>query len=184
MKVVVIFYLALFSNVTFAQNHDYIWLTGYPESFTTIDFNNNMHSSISTGAISLTFANSSISNSAGNLEFYSNGCSVANAQFEIMPGGHPMNQGFVCNFFDNPAQGTGLAQSLLTLPLPDSESIYYIFHQNVDTMQIPEVELEVRSLHYSIVHMEEDDGKGSVTTVGEVIVEDILWGELICNFAK
>ncbi len=94
---------------------------------------------------------SSISDTLGNLLFYTNGNTVWNAQHQVMP------------------NGTGLWANLSTtnaaliVPLPDHDNLYYVFVMSAFAA--------AGSLSYSIVDMNLDGGLGDITTKNEVLVQ-------------
>ena len=90
---------------------------------------------------------STISDSDGNLLFYSDGTTVYNKNHVIMPNG---------NGLFGSASAT---QSALVVPKPDDPNIYYIF--TVDTAIEDGTDF---GLNYSVIDMTLDGGLGAVTT--------------------
>jgi len=98
--------------------------------------------SVGTSAMFQVEGSSSISDTAGNLLFYSDGVSVWNAQHQVMP------------------NGTGLfghsssTQSSMIVPFPADSKRYYLFTMDVDG--------GTHGLSYSVVNMDLDNGRGDV----------------------
>lgn len=89
----------------------------------------------------------SISDSSGNLLFYTNGNTVWDNTNEIAENGDSL----LIGYFD-PDDGTsGITQGVIILPKPDHNSIFYIF------------QIQNEGLKYSIVHINLETGEGEVT---------------------
>ena len=88
-----------------------------------------------------------ISDTSGNLLFYTDGITVYNSQHRVMSNGSGL--------YGDPSS----TQSAIIVPKPEDPFIYYIF--TVDTSAFfndPD-----RGLNYSVVDMREDNGAGAVT---------------------
>ena len=89
--------------------------------------------------------NASISDNHGNILFYTNGQTIYNKLHEVMLNG------------DNLLGHPSAAQSSIIIPLPNNDSIYYVFTTDA-------VENNYASgYRYSVVNMNRDGGKGEVT---------------------
>ena len=102
--------LPLFS---FGQKHDYTWLFGYESDLSTpgiegvrMNFNQQppVVTPISLG-VSLNISNAMISDSSGNLLFYTDGCRVIGADHQLLQNGDGLNPGEVR---DIQCEGDGL----------------------------------------------------------------------------
>jgi gliding motility-associated-like protein len=95
--------------------------------------------------------NSSISDNNGNILFYTNGATVYNRKHQIMLNG------------DGLLSHQSAAQSSIIVPLPNSDSIYYIFTTDAfeDNFR--------NGYRYSIVNMNHDGGNGEVVTKNIVL---------------
>ena len=87
----------------------------------------------------------SISDSAGNLLFYTNGSRVWNRNHEMMPNGDSLLIAEPFMHF-----GSSMTQGVLILPWPGNEGLYFLFH------------IQTTGLRYSIVNMAADDANGDV----------------------
>lgn len=160
------------SSLAFAQNkYDNVWAIGYgtfAEHFggTRIDFNS--------GAPELThFAlpyhfglglPCSISDEAGNLQFYSNGCKIINYENDVMENGEGLSPGYFHDILcDDPSYYYDAAQDMLILPRPEHPGLYVYFH--------PTTEMDVSSgkILYTEVDMNANNGKGKVTQKNQLL---------------
>lgn len=181
-KINIIYFLFLgflaHSSIGQESRQDYVWLFGQDDSYapgTTgylIDFNSDDGTFVSNdNGIGMSSANSSVCDKDGNLLFYSNGCFVMNADFEMMPNGDSINYdvfidalGINCNrgyigFQDN---------LILKDPVPNDE--YYFIHK-------PRIYngLNTRDsfpIWYSKVDMTLDGGKGDIYKKNETLYDE------------
>jgi PKD repeat protein len=95
----------------------------------------------------------------GELLFYTDGVTVWNRLHEVMP------------------NGTGLmgdpttSQSALIIPAPGRQNVFYVF--NAAPASALDASSRCLCLHYSIVDMRADDGRGDVTKKNEFLLSDI-----------
>ena len=134
-------FAVLFLNLStlnlFSQNkNDYNWIYG----FETLDLNGNSRGvqlnfndapvNVDSLIIPLKIylSNATISDNNGDLLFYTNGCAIANKNHEIMLNSEGLNPGQISN--SNCEYGySGGNQSCLILPISESGTQYYLFHQ-------------------------------------------------------
>lgn len=128
-----------------AQKEGNIWYFG---SNAGLDFNSGTPVILTNGAINTTEGCSSISDSAGNLLFYTDGSTVWNSSHMPM------------------ANGTGLTgnntstQSAIILKQPGTQNIYFIFSLFMDYC-------------YSVVDMTQNGGLGDVTSKNVIIMNAV-----------
>lgn len=183
-----IIFLMLCPFILFGQKHDNIWLFGYniyfpfnPPSGTIFDF--------STGEPELKYihfpfnlglSSASISDENGHLLFYTNGCTIMNADYEIMQNGEGLNPGIIADR-RCPIEYPASAQSSLILPQPNNDSLYYLFHKQINQeygLYLDSNSLSIKLL-YTIINRNLDGGKGGVITKNqELWVETQNFGEL------
>ena len=124
--------------------------------------------------------NVSISDTAGNLQFYTNGCDIAGANDTILPNGDNINPGQL-HYIDCVQNMRGYAsnhQSAVILPLPDTQGIYYLFHESQSIVYNPTV-ITTDKLLYSVVDMNANNGKGQVIEKNALVMFDSLaYGEM------
>ena len=145
MKKILILTILFYSTFVFSQKEANIWYFGENAG---LDFNSGTPVALTDGQLNTGEGCASISDSSGNLLFYTDGVTVYNKNHAIM------------------LNGTGLkghdssVQSAIIVPKPNSSTIYYIF--TVDAQAGPE------GLNYSEVDMTLDGGFGAITTTKNV----------------
>ncbi|MBL7781933.1 MAG: T9SS type A sorting domain-containing protein [Saprospiraceae bacterium] len=104
---------------------------------------------------------------AGQVLFYSNGCSVANRLHQIMPHGDQLNPGDisaqVC-----PQTGYIVPQGAMVLPAPGHSDQYYLIH--LGATYDPVHKLNMGPLYYSLVDMSLEGGLGDVISKNNIIL--------------
>ena len=132
-------FLSIFTNIVTAQKQNNVWHFGYSAG---LDFNSTPPVAVTGSADNLEGC-ASISDSEGNLLFYSNGESVWNRDHQLMPNGQGLEG------------GNSSTQAALIVPLPGSFSQYYLFTTGDDIYS-------GYGLAYSVVDMLADDGFGDI----------------------
>lgn len=173
--------LSLFSIVTvFGQmKYDYHWFFGY-DFDGAIPGVEGVHLRFNESPLNITLeeipfwiyqSNATMSDENGELLFYTNGCSIANKNHEIMMNGDSLNPGFFhesqCDF-----GYSGANQSCLVLPKPNSINQFYLFHKGVDYS--PSLSLYCNTLYYSLIDMSLDNSLGAVLEKNVLIREDTI----------
>ena len=161
----------------FSQGISNLWLTGYSSGIypnyggSNINFITGFPDTVKVNrSISFSDCNANISDSLGNLLFYTNGVVIGNAQNDTMVNGDSLNPG---TYTSQATYGLRVKQGNLILPLPGSSTLYYLFHetlfydQSVSDERVPEI-------YYSIVDMSLDSGRGAVTQKNVVLLSDTL----------
>ena len=161
----------------YSQGISNLWLTGYSSGIypnyggSNINFITGFPDTAKVNrSISFSDCNANISDSLGNLLFYTNGVVIGNAQNDTMVNGDSLNPG---TYTSQATYGLRVKQGNLILPLPGSSTLYYLFHetlfydQSVSDERVPEI-------YYSIVDMSLDSGRGSVTQKNVVLLSDTL----------
>lgn len=167
----------------YAQDkYDYVWLFGRYEEDTTsiyqfggtrIDFNFNPPE-ISYFDVPVDFdfnETSMICDSSGNLQLYTDGCSIVNYDNLLVENGDFINPGEVYDEWCALGYGYPSSQSSMFLPKPGSDHIYYLFHIGIDE------NLYTRYFQYSVVDMSENNGLGRVLVKNQPIFDTIHFGE-------
>ncbi|MCZ2102706.1 MAG: hypothetical protein LC107_14350, partial [Chitinophagales bacterium] len=116
-----------------------------------------------------------ISNKQGDLLFYFNGCSVANANHEIMDNGTGFNPGKVANNFCTQIGSAYVfgAQSSLILPVDNKDSIFMLIHITNDYFLKDSI-IVYGIPRYSIIDMKANGGRGRVILKNQVYIQDTL----------
>jgi PKD repeat protein len=137
-------FFALHFNNACAQHEYDIWYFG---DHAGIDFSSGSPSNLIDGNVSTVEGSAVISDTAGNLLFYTDGVTVWNKLHNVMTNGNNLNG------------GESSTQSALILKQPGNDSLYYIFTVG---------QAQTDGLQYSIVDMTLQSGNG------EVVVKNIL----------
>src|SRR5688572_24969841 len=132
--------LILFVNLLYAQNQSNNWFFGINLGIT---FNTNPPTTITGGQTTSGEGCTSISDSNGNLLFYSDGVTVWDSTHSVMQNGTGLFGDF------------SSTQSGIILPAPGNNMIYYLVTAPVSTSNNP--------LAYSIIDMSLNSGLGAVT---------------------
>jgi hypothetical protein len=133
--------------------------------------NNNIDVDSSAFILSFDAASANISDSLGNLLFYSNGNQVMNKLHQQMQGIDTLAPDWTTqNYFD---QGTNCSQEVLIVPIPEQHSKYYIFGCvgfpfSNNTLG------QTFKLQYSIIDMSLNGGIGACTQSNTTIITDTL----------
>ncbi len=164
--------------------HDYVWIFGHPagnppvERFgiNFMDFNGDEERIYKDNEIENDFwlSNTSMSDEDGNLLFYSNGCYIVDVSHEIMENGDGLNPG---NIHESmcPTGGYSTTRGLLSIPLPNHNGKYSIFHEAETLSQTPPF-VFANLLYYSVIDIELNGGLGSVVEKNQIILEDHFQG--------
>ena len=161
----------------YSQGIDNLWLSGYSSIIyntyggTNIDFRSGFtDTSTVDRPMSFSETNANISDSLGNLLFYSNGKYIANSLNDTMVNGSNLNP----NAYTTQATyGLAVKQGNLILPMPGTPNIYYLFHESLFRDQSVG-DYRVSELYYSIIDMSLDSGRGAVTQKNVILLSDTL----------
>ena len=175
-----IFGLTLFYSITAQEvRHDNIWLFGKPpnnpeEMFggSQLDFSS---FPLEAGYFEIPFdfgEIAMISDSSGQLLFYTNGCKIANREHQIMVNGDSLNPGDSYNSFCE-LFGYPTSQAEIVLPLPGSNHLYYLFHIQEDDSHFNEF------LLFSVIDMEKNGGLGEVVKKNQLLFTAHEFGQQV-----
>ncbi len=181
-------FIALFAipQALVAQKHDFTWSCGH-QSFTpnlkfggtNISFKEDIvtQQRVDRDMNLATGFNVTMSDSNGNLLFYSNGCYISNYDNELIENGDSINYGYVYGVkCGEKSWGyTSGFQSSLALPAPDTTGVYFMFHKRIIYLPVAPYVLADRLL-YSVVDMNQNGGKGKVIAKNVVAVADSAMG--------
>lgn len=142
------FLCVLFVN---AQQETAIWYFGENAG---LDFSSGTPVALTDGQLDTIEGCATMSNSNGELLFYTDGTSLWNQNHSLMPGGTALGG------------DESSTQSAIIIPLPDNQDIYYVF--TVDDGG------EENGLQYNIVDMTLDGGLGNVTVNNVQLATPVL----------
>jgi gliding motility-associated-like protein len=136
-----------------AQKQGNVWYFG---SNAGISFNAGAPVALTDGALNQSEGCATIADGNGNLLFYTDGSQIYNRNHVVMPNGSGL-------------LGENIsAQSAIIVPLPQSNTLYYVFTiGNWTTTTLG------RGLNYSIVDMSLNSGLGNVTVKNSPLIENV-----------
>jgi hypothetical protein len=135
------------SSTLFAQKETNIWYFG---EYAGLDFNMGFPVALTNGQLSTLEGCATISDSNGNLLFYTDGTTVWNRNHSIMMNGTGLKGSF------------SSTNSAIIVPKPDSPNIFFIFTTTTTA--------EPDGLEYSEVDMNLDGGLGGITTTKNILL--------------
>ncbi len=140
--------ILLFCSLCFSQNEANIWYFGNNAG---LDFNSGSPVALTDGQLSTLEGCSTISDSGGNLLFYSDGVTVWSKNHTIMVNGTGLN--------GHPSS----THSALIVPKPNDPNIYYIF-------TVDQGFNDANGIQYSEVDMTMDGGLGAITNNKNILL--------------
>lgn len=173
----------MISSILGQERRDYQWIIGYDPSLLDsmgevilLNFNKvpvQVSNIISLNNFWMEGSNTSMSDSEGNLLFYSNGCKIVTAGGQLMLNGDSINPGFIQTYYC-PKGGSPIIQGVIALPSPGDGNLYYVFNLDISYVYINSIAnvLAARRLYYHIVDMKQDSGKGAVILKNQIAILD------------
>ncbi len=173
-----ILFMLLFKNacLLYAQGYNNLWFMGYgnyaalPFGGTNIDFFSGSANAYFEPNRSMEFSATvvNVTDSLGQLLFYSNGAWIANRNNTQMVNGDSLNPSW--NTSNNYVYGLNLVNSHLAIKMPGNDSLYYLFHQTLDHVfpYYPD------KCYFSVINMNGDSGNGEVIQKNTVFINDTL----------
>ncbi len=185
MKTKLVFFILIVVLSNFkmkSQGYDNLWvhgfLSGYPNfGGTKMNYiNKTLDTSFFDKKVNFRLTVGVICNKQGDLEFYSNGITVANAQNDTMPNGDSLGtSALMIKLYQD---GLMYIQGMLVIPFPIDTTKYYLFHEGGDSTNLFGGGYFPTSLLYSVVDMTLDNNKGDVTLKNQIIITDTLGGAI------
>ena len=156
-RYILIFSFLLNAVFVFAQKQANIWYFG---NRIGLDFNQVPPQPLKNGTITSPEGTSSIADNNGKLLFYTNGLVIMNRQHLLMKNGAAL------------AGSTSSTNNAVIVPLPGSDSTYYVF-------TVGAANESTQQFQYNIVDLKGDGGLGEVTPGGmNIIVENLVFEKL------
>lgn len=158
-----------------AQNETANWIFGNQSHRTVLFHFEDSLESITTDTLDFevyqTFA--SISDSVGDLLFYTNGYSIINKDFELMENGDSIHYGYWWEQLSGDEGGGHFVNDAsLILPVPENPDQYMIVYSFVDSSNA--FLLHVKELRYALVDLSYNNGLGKVLEKEIVLLNDTL----------
>lgn len=179
------FLLLIISTTVVAQYHDAKWLlcTGNNnfQNNVVLDFNNGQapQIQITNSYVPMTIANTSVSDSLGNLLFFTNGTRLFDRNLNFLSGGNlapPLDTNGMYS-------GLSLHQGCMFLPWPDDTNKYVLLHTTKE-LALPQTYPGFipyhlpRHLYMTVLDKSINGGLGGIVSINQIIVTDTLtnWG--------
>lgn len=169
--------LVLIPFESYSQGISNKWISGYacgnvPEcGVSVMDFISGFaDTNYSNIQMSFSQSNANISDSSGNLLFYTNGIYIANSSNDTMVNGDSLNPN---SYVNQVHYGLNVKQGDLILPMPGNFNLYYLFHETL-TWYPAVGDYRVGELYYSVIDMSLDSGRGAVTEKNVILLLDTL----------
>nr|MBK9651764.1 T9SS type A sorting domain-containing protein [Bacteroidota bacterium] len=188
--ITVILLVAIVKHQAYCQGMNNIWQHGY-STYATLPWNGTQMN-LFNGDTSIVyherkmpfnFTLANISDSSGNMLFYSNGISVANKMDSIMVNGDSLNPSANTTAWID--DGMPIPQGNIIIPFPNKPNQYLLFHETfVWHKTLPwSVAPE---LFYSKIDMSLDSGRGALIQKNMFVINDsIIFGEMVaCKHAN
>lgn len=178
-KLFTLLIIIILPHNTFAQAFDRLWLTGYDEFPGVSDYGQAQvrfdNDTVLVEPANLAFNFEStvavMSDSAGNLLFYTNGCAVANRNHQAMPNGSGLNPGAISDQVC-PWKGYIVPQGAMILPDPASDKRFYLMHTGAAPDAVRK--LRLGPLYYSEVNLALQNGLGDVVSKNNILLDGDL----------
>jgi hypothetical protein len=167
---------AAYSSIGQGLNNN--WLMGY-SSFGGFPFGNTRFD-FTGGSLNMSFdslemqfkqTHTNISDTQGNLLFYTNGYYIADASNDTMQNGSGINPGAYAN---SKSDGFLIPQAALIIPQPGSSNLYYMFHNTADAY--PVIPNSSVSYHFYLttIDMSLNNGLGAVVSKNQILLTDSM----------
>jgi PKD repeat protein len=146
MKKIILFFVffAFMSNIKSQTNHDaklnYTWISGYGNEATGTIYHTKfsfqgdtltIKSEVVENSLFMSYTNSSICDTSGNLLFFSNGCGVMDSNYQYISGASHINNGETQNYLCEEVGGGRYTNSLLILQ-NINRNVYDIIHSRIN----------------------------------------------------
>lgn len=168
-----------------------LWLMGYASGYsgfggTNIDFfQGTPDTQYVYRDMNFRQTSASISDSLGQLLFYTNGVYIANRNNGLMVNGDSLNPSDYTDSWRN--DGLKISQGALILPSLYDDSIYFLFHETVLDFDFQQDHIyQTAELLYSKIDMRLDSGRGAVIFKNVPLISDtLLYGGIVaCKHAN
>jgi hypothetical protein len=173
-----------FANAKAQNGIDNTWIMGGPSlgGSMNLDFISGIPNTYTVNrSMNISTTNALISDTTGNILFYTNGCYIANALDDTMFNGSGLNPGACANSFC--ATGNEVEDGAIILPDPGNANRYYLFHENCD---VTTPNFGPSGLFYSVIDISLQGNLGEVIQKNILLLSSNLnWGFLTaCRHAN
>ena len=151
-KILFILLLIFLSINIFSQNEANVWYFGDNAG---VDFNSGTPTALTDGALSTREGCATISDSLGNVLFYTEGTTIWNSNHQVMDNG----SGLLGDYSST--------QSAIIVPKPGSDTLYYVF-------TVPYANDPNGRLYYSVVDISLNGGLGKVIEKNTLLYQPVV----------
>jgi Secretion system C-terminal sorting domain len=178
----------IFNNLLSAQKYDYNWMIGYDvfgiDTIMQISFGKQIKLTQVKSNMNFSFSNTTMSDTAGNLLYYSNGCRIFNRNHQLMKNGDNINFGLLREDLCQNNSGIGEvgyrgSQNMLSLPDYRNDSLYHIIHTQYDYYSTTDGRVGTLNLLLTTINLNGDNHNGTVIQKNKVILNDTLYFDYI-----
>lgn len=175
LLILIQFTFTLFHHRVYSQGLNNLWYQGY-SSWAGLPYGG-IEINFATGApvinyvsrpMDLSRTHANISDSLGNMLFYTNGYYIADASNDTMLNGSSIGPSSVNSIYP---PGLPVPQACLIIPKPENPNLYYLFHSTLDN---PPAYNKAHYLYLSVIDMNGNGGLGSVIIKNQVLLQDTL----------
>ncbi len=162
-----------FSHIAEAQKQDNVWLFGYDynpgdlKEGIRFSFDDSLIISYEERLMDFYTTTACISDSAGNLLLYSNGCYIDNSQGMEVAGSSGLNPGTMYNIYCADDIGYNIPMGMIALPAPENPTNFYFFHFLVNGPIS-------KNLTFTLIDQKANNGHGSTLLKNQPIVLDTI----------
>ncbi len=180
--------LGIYSCSGQAQKHDYYWVMGSWKLSSTVRGGGDLDFTRPESELVVEVIRdcevdesvASVSDTEGNLLFWTNLCNVFDRYHEPVAGGERLLSGFSRDHFCGPSSGflgyRGFQQSLI-LPDPSNEDLYYLFYTFIDTARYKtshETNEFGRYVYYVPFDRRLNGGRGGLSCERQLLLDDTV----------
>ena len=173
----------VFSFPVFSQEkRDYNWIMGKDSQSGNPNFGvqkmffgkNGIELEYTWTDMDMKVTSTSMSDTQGNLLFYTNGCWVANTEHEEMENGGNINYS---NIYQSSCNNSGyrVPEGIISILKPGSEDYYYLFHLRRIYVSDPVYDYRVDGLMCTEIDMTKNGGLGVVVKKNQKIINDTIF---------
>ena len=172
-KYILVLFLLILPKCLLCQTDD-VWQIGTSNPVPMeLNFSSgNLDSTINSRTMSFFITNASISDTAGNLLFYTNGNYIDNSIYSRMSNSTAFNPSLTADT----TLGLNMPQGVIIIPKPGNQFQYYVFHINYEYFFLNGDHFQPLELRYTLVDMRMNNGRGDVDTNYKTIkvIDDTL----------
>jgi hypothetical protein len=182
MRKLYIFIAFMAANSTaYSQKMDNVWLLGAQlqvnalANTNILTFDDSLVITNQLRATSMHSTNASISDSLGNLLFYTNGCYIADRNGDMVINSDSLNPGLVYELSCvEETKGYASSSSALFLKHPTQANLIYLFHIANFFQITPILAGHKERLYYTVIDASANNGLGSVLSKNNLILKDTI----------